>query len=60
MLEQFKPFVKGLVNEDVVLAYKAMHFGKVVYLNDKLFYIKFTKAQFLTCHINTKKTGIKL
>lgn len=37
MLKQFKPFVEGLVNEDVVLAYRARYFGKVVYLNDKLF-----------------------
>lgn len=37
MLKQFKPFVKDLVNEDVVLAYRARYFGDVVYLDDKLF-----------------------
>lgn len=37
MLKQFKPFVAGLVNEDVVLAYRARHFGKVIYLDEKLF-----------------------
>ena len=36
MLSFFGPFVTGLVNEDIILAYRANSFGKIVWINTRL------------------------
>ena len=36
MLNLFGPFEKNIVNEDVVLAYRAQYYGKIIYLEEKL------------------------
>ncbi len=36
MLRTFEPFLPSIVNEDVVLAYRSKHYGKIIHINEKL------------------------
>ncbi len=36
MLQRFGPFIPEVVNEDNILAYRAQHYGKILYLDEKL------------------------
>jgi len=56
MLNLFEPFNKDVVNEDVVLAYRAKYFGKILHVEEKL--MKYREHQ-KSISYNSKKIDYK-